>query len=400
MHDFQSDIDAISRIEAVPTILDVLCRTTGLGFAAIARVTGDRWITCHVLDSLDFELGIGDELEVDTTICHEIRQSREPVIINNVGESEQYRTHHTPRQYGFESYISMPIVRKDGRFFGTLCALDPRLAMLDTPETIGMFKLFAELIAAHLDADEKLTPAERKLDDEQKLAELREQFIAVLGHDLRNPIAAIEAGTNVLARASLDQKSASVVELMRGSLQRMTRLIDNLLDFARGRLGGGLTLERGTGEPLRPALEQVVRELCLSHSGSPIEARFDFADPVDCDPSRIGQMLSNLLGNALTHGASGEPVRVTARDAGRRFEIAVHNTGRAIDPGDMVSLFEPFFRARGRSSGQGLGLGLYIASQIAEARDGALQAVCANGETVFRFSMELADASRPLETAE
>src|SRR5580700_6264963 len=118
--DYQADIAAIGRIDAVPTILEVVCRTTGMGFAAVARVTEDRWIACSVKDDIAFGLQPGGELKVETTICHEIRQSGEPVIINHVAESMVYCRHPTPAMYGFQSYISMPIVLPDGTFFGTL----------------------------------------------------------------------------------------------------------------------------------------------------------------------------------------------------------------------------------------------------------------------------------------
>ena len=102
--------------------------------------------------------------------------------------------HHTPAKYGFQSYISMPIILADGSFFGTLCAIDPRPARLNTPQTVGMFKLFAELIATHLDAANRLAASEARLLGERETSELREQFIAVLGHDLRNPLASIARG--------------------------------------------------------------------------------------------------------------------------------------------------------------------------------------------------------------
>jgi GAF domain-containing protein len=183
--DFLCDVAAVNRIEAVPTILEVVCRTTGMGFAAVARVTEERWIACGVRDEIKFGLQPGDELQVETTICHEIQRSREAVVINHVAEDEAYCGHPTPAMYGFQSYISMPIILADGTFFGTLCAIDPRPAKVKTPETVGMFKLFAELIAFHLDAIKRLDSSEASLLDERTTAELREQFIAVLGHDLR-----------------------------------------------------------------------------------------------------------------------------------------------------------------------------------------------------------------------
>src|ERR1700676_2152451 len=165
--DFQADIERVSRIAAVPTILEVARRTTGMGFAAVARVTEDRWIACSVRDEINFGLKPGSELKVETTICHEIRQSREPVIINNVAEDQAWCKHATPAIYGFQSYISMPIILADGSFFGTLCAIDPRPARLKTPETIGMFRLFAELIASHLNADRQLSASEANLQKER-----------------------------------------------------------------------------------------------------------------------------------------------------------------------------------------------------------------------------------------
>src|SRR5205085_12496698 len=135
---------------------EVVCRTTGMGFAAVARVTEVRWVACSVRRGIAFGLRSGGELKVETTICDEIRQSREGVVINHVAEDEVYCGHPTPAMYGFQSYISMPITLRDGRFFGTLCAIDPRPAKLRTPETIEMFKLFAELIAFHIDANERL----------------------------------------------------------------------------------------------------------------------------------------------------------------------------------------------------------------------------------------------------
>ena len=197
-HDVHADIAAIGRIDAVPTILDVVCRTTGMGFAAVARVTEGRWVACHVLDNIDFGLQPGGELKIETTFCREVRTNRAPVVIDHVAEDADYRQHPIPAMYGFQSYISMPIVRKDGRFFGTLCAVDPRPARLKNAETIGMFRLFAELIAAHLDSDESVQASRAALIESQHISELREQFIAVLGHDLRNPLASISGGARLL----------------------------------------------------------------------------------------------------------------------------------------------------------------------------------------------------------
>jgi signal transduction histidine kinase len=382
-----ADVTRVANISVVPTILDVVCQTTGMGFAAVARVTKDRWIACGVRDDIAFGLKPGGELKIESTICNEIRDSRQAVIIDHVASDPVFHQHHTPAQYGFQSYISMPIMLGDGSFFGTLCAIDPRPMRLNTPQTIGMFKLFAELIAFHLDAHQRLTTSEAELNTERQDAELREQFIAVLGHDLRNPLASISAGTQVLLRTSLDEKAKSVVGLIQNSVNRMSGLIENILDFARGRLGEGLQLEYGGDEMLTPMLQQVVEELRISHPDRLIEADFARIPRLACDRIRLGQLLSNLVANALTHGAKEGPVRVATAYADGIFELSVANHGEPI-PAEMIKdLFKPFFRATGRPGLQGLGLGLYIAAEIARAHRGTLKVTSSSVETRFTFSM-------------
>ncbi len=381
---FQTDIDAVQSIDAVSRILEVVCRTTGMGFSAVARVTEDRWICCAVRDEINFGLAPGGELKVETTICNEIRDSLQGVVIDNVDSDAVFCGHHTPAMYGFKSYISLPIILADGRMFGTLCAIDPRPARLNTPEAIGMFKLFAELIAFHLDAAQRLQSSEAHLVDERRTSELRDQFIAVLGHDLRNPLASINAGINLLKR-NKPEAAPEILRLMGQSVVRMTTLIANVLDFARGRLGDGLNLNKES-QDLTPFLDQVVSELQSSFPDRVISADFNLTQPVNCDASRMGQLFSNLLGNALTYGAPDQPVQVAAKTADGRFELSVANAGEPIGAESLARLFQPFSR-NSASSQQGLGLGLYIASEIARAHGGAIDAASTYKETRFTLHM-------------
>jgi signal transduction histidine kinase len=378
---FDRDIARISGIAAVPTILDVVSKTTGMGFTAIARVTEDRWITCASRDELAFGLKPGDELKVESTICHEIRQSRQPVIIDDVAADAAYCNHHTPAQYGLQSYISMPIILADGSFFGTLCAIDPKPHILNTPEVIGMFKLFAELIAFHLDAADKVEVSENMLVLEQKSAELREQFIAVLGHDLRNPLASIASGLRLLGK-KVDSEGAGWITLMQVSVNRMAGLIDNVMDLARTRLGGGMQL-RLREEPLEPLIQQIVGEFQNVHPDRVITSAIDVPATVKIDSTRMGQLLSNLLGNALSYGDAHEPIRVVARTTDSGFEIGVSNKGAPIPSEAMPLLFTAFHRGEVQPNEKGLGLGLYIAQEIARAHGGQIRVTSSAEETTF-----------------
>lgn len=388
--DFSEDIAAISSIAAVPSILEVVCRTTGMGFAAVARVTEDRWIACGVRDEIAFGLQPGGELKIETTICNEIRDHRQMVVIDHVDADPVYCRHHTPATYGLQSYISMPIILSDGTFFGTLCAIDPKPHVVSTPAITGMFKLFAELIAFHIEAHQKLADSAARLVGELQNAEIREQFIAVLGHDLRNPLASIHSGLRMVLKTDDMGKVRTLATMMQSSVSRMSRLIDDVLDFARGRLGGGIVLERGTDTNLKPALEQVVGELRAAHPDREIRTALRFDGAIDCDPARIAQMASNLVANALKHGSEDGPIVVDAHQAPDYFELSVSNAGEPIPPEIMAELFKPFVRASARPNQQGLGLGLYICSQIAKAHAGTLDVVSTPEETRFRFRMPLA----------
>jgi signal transduction histidine kinase len=389
-NDFKADVDAVSRIAAVPTILDVICRTTGMGFAAVARVTNDHWVACSVLDEIDFGLKPGGELKIETTICSEIRDHLETVAIDHVAEDKAYDGHPTPARYGFQSYISTPIVLQDGTFFGTLCAIDPKPAKVNNPQTIGTFRLFAELIARHLDASQQLAASEARLHDETARSELRDQFIAILGHDLRNPLASVQAGTKLIGRLSADEKVRTTLSLMQKSVDRMANLIDNVMDFARGRLGGGIQLRRNSEQPLEPVLTQIIDELRASWPEREIQTEFRITKPVSCDRARLGQLFSNLLSNALAHGAAESPVRVVADTSGDAFVLSIANGGTPIPVADLEQLFRPFTRSRdGGQPGLGLGLGLYIASEIAAAHHGSLTVVSTPEETKFTFQMPL-----------
>ncbi len=383
------DIAAIGRLDVIPKILEVACRSTGMGFAAVARVTEDRWVACAVRDEIAFGLGVGGELVLETTLCNEIRGHGQSIVFGDVSQSAAYRDHHTPRTYGLQSYISVPIQHR-GAFFGTLCAIDPKPAAIEDGKTQAMFELFAQLIGAHLDSQDRLDRSEAALLDAHEAAELREQFIAVLGHDLRNPLASIDGGARLLLKTPLDERARTLVGMVQNSVQRMAGLIDNVLDFARGRLGGGFAVHRQPDPVLSEALEQVVAELRTAQPERRIESDIVLTKVASVDSRKIAQLFSNLLSNALTHGSDQAPVRVHARTEGDDFELWVANAGDPIPSATLDRLFHPFTRAAARPMQEGLGLGLYIASEIAKAHGGTLTVRSDANETRFTFRMPLA----------
>ena len=391
-----ADIQAVQSLGGVPTMLRVVAETTGLGFVCIARVDAESWTTCAVYDKLGFGLQPGDTLDVASTLCHEVRQADQPIVINQVSTHPVYCDHHTPRTYRFESYISVPVYRPDGEFFGTLCGLDPKPAELDNPRVIDTMLMFAELVSRQLADEQRLAFTETALLDVRQAAGLREQFIAVLGHDVRTPLSSILTGAALLRQMDLGEKPARVIERIERSGRRISSLVDDVVDFTHGRMGGGIELALVLTPDLQGVLAHVIDELHDIYPHRVVTTELNIIGAVRCDPKRIAQLLSNLLINALIHGAASEPVKVRADTRGGVFTLSVSNGGPPMAQQTMDALFEPFWRGDNDSTGAaGLGLGLYIVAEIARAHGGNMAVSSTAKTTVFTFTM----AARPRPAA-
>lgn len=145
-----ADADGTGQEAAIRRILEETAALTGMGFVAVACVTATRWIACQVLDQIDFGMSPGDELRVSTTICNDIRETGNAVVIDNVSSNPKWQSHPAPALYGFKSYVSLPIVLSDGSFYGTLCAIDPQPRKLTGPDMFPALERFAARVAAIL----------------------------------------------------------------------------------------------------------------------------------------------------------------------------------------------------------------------------------------------------------
>jgi hypothetical protein len=157
------EVQAVARIPHLQDLLVQVCDATGMRFAAVARVTEKRWTTCAVKDLLDFGLQPGQDLILETTICRELRPGQ-TTAFGQASLHPVYATHHTPRIYGFESHISVPLTLRDGALFGSLCALDPRPVPMDEA-TIARVEALAATISSQLVLDEATSaPSDRQPD--------------------------------------------------------------------------------------------------------------------------------------------------------------------------------------------------------------------------------------------
>jgi signal transduction histidine kinase len=223
-----------------------------------------------------------------------------------------------------------------------------------------------------------------ELNDRTETLRLNEMFTALLAHDLRSPLSAILASAHLLQRRSSDPAALEAAARIVTSGNRMASMIEDMLDLARARLGGGILVKREATD-CKALVERVLREHEAAAPDKPIEAVYEGTFSGHWDSERVAQVVSNLVGNAFRHGTPAAPVAV--RLDGTRADsvvLVVKNAG-TIPPGILPHLFDPFRggqRQPGRS--EGLGLGLYIVSQIVQAHDGAVEVKTGDGdETAF-----------------
>ncbi len=216
----------------------------------------------------------------------------------------------------------------------------------------------------------------------------RQLFLGILGHDLRNPLTAILGGMEMLRKTPMSERAGQWVEIVATSAQRMAELIDVVVDFSRSQLGGVFAVECRLTDGVEDGLRRLVAE--LARQGKPgglLETELTITEAVFCDLRRIEQLTLNLLKNALEYGDPLKPVRLYAATVDGWLSVEVTNGGEPIPPELMPRIFEPFTRGAAQPGREGLGLGLYLARQIALAHGGTLECLSTSKET--RFSLRI-----------
>lgn len=413
---FQQDVTNIQNIAIVPNLLNVICQSTGMGFSAIARVTEDRWITCSVQDNVSFGLKPGDELEIKTTICNEIRRDRKAVIIDNVSEDDEFRDHHTPAMYGLQSYISVPIIRRDGSFFGTLCAIDPKPNELKTYKVREMFNLFADLISFHIASIEEAnknkgilkekeallekTEVEKqkveklKLNAEKKLIEKNlslekmnselEAFNYISSHDLQEPLRKIQLFTDTIERDetnNLSEKSKTAFHKIKISAFRMQNLINDLLIYSKTKFDDRKFVVKNLNNIVKEVIEDLTDEFENKN------VVFDIQDlgKLSVIEFQFRQLMYNLFNNSLKFASPDRTLIITVSakitngvleklsPLTKYYQITISDNGIGFDQLFNEKIFG-LFQALHTKPVKSTGIGLTIVKRIVENHNGFIKA--------------------------
>lgn len=262
-----------------------------------------------------------------------------------------------------------------------------RAALLDLFWEEGMPLEGRAALLVHATIDESMSTAATEMEQAATIelrqdAMFRERFVGILGHDLRNPLSAISFGAALLLKkGGLPEETAKTLRRIDASARRMARMINDVLDLTRSRIGGGLPVDPRPAD-LHAICRQAIEELEAAHPSRTVLFRADGDGSGVWDPDRLAQAVSNLVGNALSYSPAGTPVRITALDQGESVLFEVGNDGQPILPDVMATLFDPFTRgepASGAGRSKGLGLGLFIVKQIVEAHGGSIEVASAAG---------------------
>lgn len=216
---------------------------------------------------------------------------------------------------------------------------------------------------------------------------LRDLFVAVLGHDLRTPLSTIKlAAAGLRERGTLSVADASAIQRIERAAGRMEVMASELLDLARARLGGGFQIQRSRVDVVA-LVTGLLQEFRLLYPDRPVTCELPASAEGSFDRSKVAQVISNLFRNAFEYAPAGTPISVTLLEqADSSISIEVANGGPAILDAVQETMFDPFRRGR-QASRHGLGLGLFIAKEIATAHGGVLSFTSTEGET--RFTLRL-----------
>lgn len=403
----RSDIENVKNIPIVSTMLEVICKSTGMGFAAIARVTEDRWIACSVRDEISFGLVPGGELKIETTICNEIRDNRQAVIIDHVQISEIFADHHTPKMYGFQSYISIPIILRNGDFFGTLCAIDPKPALLNNAKTVGMFNLFAELIAFHLETLQVAEQSKTALNEmNHKLVDSvieNRQFKYISNHNLQEPLRKMRVFSSMLVQAG-EAGDVEKIKFLAGKIddcaRKFSELVKELSEFSELYSDTDFELV-----DLRRLVAEVCGELSNELDEKNVRVQINELPVINASFLQMKQLFYSLITNSVQHSKRDGLHEITigskeitqkntpqlpVQNDAELIEIMIQDNGAGFSKQQLEKIFDIFPNLINEELEKSDGSGLVYCRKIVRNHGGSIAAESEPGQgTAFSIILPI-----------
>jgi signal transduction histidine kinase len=412
-----SDFEAVKNISIVPTMLDVVCRITGMGFAAVARVTEDRWLACSVRDDVNFGLAEGGELKIETTICNEIRDNRKEVIIDHVDLDPHFKDHHTPKMYGLQSYISFPIILKSGLFFGTLCAIDSKPATVNKPEIRGTFKLFADLLAFHLDGLDLLIRSKLALKQSHRAlsdaSAENQAYRKISDHNIQEQVRKIAIFSDILSN-NIETYNVEKVKNIAHRINSVSQELSSMIQHVK-KFSGAQSLSEGFEKvDLNKALSAARADLDTELLQKKVSVKSTSLPVIAGIELQLKELFFQLINHALIFSnasnpavinissqniAAGEIEGLLPEEQGLKFtEITIEEDGLVKDEYYLKNIFDIFLHLSEKQSATNYGNGLAYCRKIVQNHGGMINAKSLSNKGIA-FSVIL-PIDRPAVNAE
>lgn len=345
----------------------------------------------------------GTLLRVNQTFCRWIGHGEDELVgkrrfqdLLAIGARIFHQTHWTPllQMQGSISEVKLDVLHRDGTKIPMVINAVRSLADGEELQEIAAFVARdrdiyeRELLASRKRLEQVAAEAGRLEIEAKDRAVLAEQMVGIVSHDLRNPLSSIALATALLSRDPLTDAQRRTLGRIARASDRANRLITDLLDFTKARLGRGLPVQPESMD-LHQAVAEGVSELAELHPGRALKHVRIGAGTCMADPQRLIQVVDNLVTNALSYGAADAPITVTSRGDAERCAISVHNFGPAIPPASQAAIFEAMVRGAEAMGGRrSVGLGLFIVREIAKSHGGSASVTSSEGEgTTFTVQL-------------
>ncbi|HEY1229655.1 MAG TPA: PAS domain-containing sensor histidine kinase [Ramlibacter sp.] len=335
--------------------------------------------------------------QAHATFCQWLGYERHELVgrrlqdLLTVGGRIFHLTHLSPlmQMQGSVSEVKLDFVRRDGTTVPVVLNAQRRATQEGVHTDIALFvardrdRYERELVHSRKRLEVLVTEAEALQELAKDRALFAEQMMGIVSHDLRNPLSTIHMGAQLLTRTETRPHQLSVLARVIRATDRAHRLINDLLDFTQARLGNGLHVAPKQFV-VHAMVAEVLDELGQAFSGR--EMAHERVGEGECvaDADRIGQLVGNLVGNAVAYGEADAPITVRSEIHAEHFVIAVHNTGTPIPLDAQATLFQPLVRGTEVGANRSVGLGLFIVSEIAKAHGGKV-AVSSSAEAGTLF---------------
>lgn len=343
----------------------------------------------------------GTIVKVNATFCGWVGMARDDLVgkkrlqdLFTMGGRIFHQTHWAPtlQMQGSLAEVKFDVRHRDGQSIPMILNARRRKRAEGEFDEIAAFvaedrhRYERELMAARKRAVASLEAereAQLQLRDRALFAE---QMVGIVSHDLRNPLAAISMGIQLLERTE-GERRGRVMGHVRNSVERAQRLIEELLDFTQARVGSGLHVNLQHMD-LHEVAERALGELSLAFPDQQIAHLAKGPGECFADADRLAQLIGNVVSNAATYGRRGTPIVVRSSIEGSTASVSIHNEGEAIAPGMLADVFEPMVRGvTGSNKVRSVGLGLYIVREIARAHGGDMHVASSSAEgTTFTLS--------------